>query len=60
MLQFNQGKKTKKIEDLREQAENGFIKQLDMAVKSVDLPKHANDYHTNQGNITKKKKKKKS
>jgi hypothetical protein len=50
MLQFNQGKKTKKIQGLREQAEKTFIEQLDMAVETVTCSKHANEYQTNQGN----------
>lgn len=47
MLQFNQGKKTKKVLDLREQAEKTFIQQLDMAVNTVS--KHTGDYIMNQG-----------
>jgi hypothetical protein len=49
MLQFNQGKKTKKVLGLREQAEKTFIQQLDMAVDTVRSEKHAAEYIVNQG-----------
>jgi hypothetical protein len=49
MLQFNQGKKTNKIQGLREQAEKTFIEQLDMAVETVTSSKYVNEYKTNQG-----------
>lgn len=49
MLQFNQGKKTKKVLDLREKAEKTFILQLDMAVDTVTSKKNMNNYNTNQG-----------
>ncbi|GAA5795193.1 hypothetical protein HPULCUR_000547 [Helicostylum pulchrum] len=48
MLQFNQGKKTKKVLDLREKAEKTFIQQLDMAVDTVTSKKNMNNYTTNQ------------
>ncbi|CEP12824.1 hypothetical protein [Parasitella parasitica] len=48
MLQFNQGKKTKKVLGLREDAERAFIAQLEMAVDKVSLPEHINDFAVNQ------------
>lgn len=49
MLQFNQGKKTKNMLDLRQQAEKTFIQQLDMALDAVGSEKHAGDHIVNQG-----------
>ncbi|KAG1115966.1 hypothetical protein G6F42_013814 [Rhizopus arrhizus] len=48
MLQFNQGKKTKKVLGLRQDAEKTFIAQLDMAVDKVALAEHVHDFATNQ------------
>ena len=52
MLQFNQGKKTKKVLNLRASAEKSFVGQLDMAVDTVTSVKHAGDFMVNQGNYT--------
>lgn len=52
MLQFNQGKKTKKVLGLREDAEKTFIIQLDMAVDKVTSSKHINDFTINQGMLS--------
>jgi hypothetical protein len=49
MLQFNQGKKTKKILGLRSEAEKTFVNQLDMAVDTVTSAKHTRDLMINQG-----------
>lgn len=51
MLQFNQGKKTKKVLGLRQDAEKTFIAQLDMAVDKVTLAEHVHDFATNQGKL---------
>lgn len=51
MLQFNQGKKTKKVLGLRKDAERTFIAQLDMAVEKVILRQHAKDLAANQGEL---------
>ncbi|KAF1797372.1 hypothetical protein V8B55DRAFT_1516668 [Mucor lusitanicus] len=48
MLQFNQGKKTKKVLGLRRDAEQTFIAQLDMAVDKVTSPEHVHDVAINQ------------
>lgn len=49
MLQFNQGKKTKKVLGLRRDAEKTFITQLDMAVDKVIASEHVHDVAINQG-----------
>lgn len=49
MLQFNQGKKTKKVLGLRRDAEKTFITQLDMAVDKVTASEHLHDVAVNQG-----------
>ncbi|CAO3622300.1 unnamed protein product [Mucor hiemalis] len=48
MLQFNQGKKTKKVLKLRAEAEKSFVGQLDMAVDTVVGINKAGDYVINQ------------
>ncbi|KAI8646413.1 hypothetical protein BD408DRAFT_410188 [Parasitella parasitica] len=50
-LQFNQGKKTKKVVGLREDAERTFIAQLEMVVDRVSLPEHVHDFAVNQDTI---------
>jgi hypothetical protein len=51
MLQFNQGKKTKKVLGLRSEAEKTFVNQLDMAVDTVTSTKHAREFMINQGKL---------
>lgn len=51
MLQFNQGKKTKKVLKLRAEAEKSFVGQLDMAVDTVVGINNAKDYMLNQGKL---------
>jgi hypothetical protein len=49
MLQFNQGKKTKKVLALRQTAENTFIEQLDLTIEKIHAKEHLNEYTANQG-----------
>lgn len=49
MLQFNQGKKTKRVIALREKAENTFLEQLDITIEKIHAKEHLNKYTNNQG-----------
>ncbi|KAI9487541.1 MAG: hypothetical protein EXX96DRAFT_553687 [Benjaminiella poitrasii] len=51
MLQFNRGKRTKRVQYLREQSERTFIRLLDDAIEMVMSAKYAGDYYTNQDSI---------
>lgn len=49
MLQFNQGKKTKRVVELRKKAEKTFIEQLDLTIEKIYTKEHLNEYTNNQG-----------
>ncbi|KAI8982120.1 hypothetical protein BDF20DRAFT_865035 [Mycotypha africana] len=52
MLQFNQGKKTKKVSMLREEAEEYLLRQVDTIVNTLSSAKYLKQYHAYQDTVT--------